>query len=65
MKMVEYLDIGFEGRPHCGLDDSRNIARILLRLIADGANVCINEKIHLKVGCDNKSKGSTQSNEVV
>lgn len=45
--MIEHLEIGFEGRPHCGIDDARNIARVLIHLIADGANVHINERIHL------------------
>ncbi|XP_066993027.2 3'-5' exoribonuclease 1 isoform X1 [Anabrus simplex] len=55
--MLEHLDIGFEGRPHCGLDDARNIARILLRLISDGASIQVNERIHL-TRCNSKSRGS-------
>lgn len=35
----------FEGNPHCGLDDSYNIARICIRLIEDGAFVDQNERI--------------------
>ncbi|XP_071448371.1 3'-5' exoribonuclease 1-like [Hetaerina americana] len=44
--MLEYLDMTFEGRPHCGLDDAKNIARILLQLAADGAPLLPNERIH-------------------
>lgn len=35
----------FEGNPHCGLDDSYNIARICIRLLEDGAFVDQNERI--------------------
>ena len=30
------LGLALEGRHHSGIDDSRNIARILQRMIADG-----------------------------
>lgn len=43
--MLEQMGMGFEGRPHCGLDDARNIARILIRMMCDGADLQINEKI--------------------
>ena len=36
-KMLELQGSKFEGRPHCGLDDARNIARIAARCVADGA----------------------------
>jgi 3'-5' exoribonuclease 1 len=45
--MLEHLELDFEGRPHCGLDDARNIARVLLRMICDGASVQVNERIRL------------------
>ncbi|XP_063231148.1 3'-5' exoribonuclease 1-like [Bacillus rossius redtenbacheri] len=45
--MLEHLQMDFEGRQHCGLDDARNIARILLRLVTDGASIQYNERIHL------------------
>ncbi|XP_047114655.1 3'-5' exoribonuclease 1-like isoform X1 [Schistocerca piceifrons] len=57
--MIDHLEIGFEGRPHCGIDDARNIARVLIHLIADGANVHINERIHLTAG-HNKMKVVTE-----
>lgn len=41
--MLKYLGLEFEGRQHSGIDDSRNIARILIRLKKDGADVVINE----------------------
>ena len=34
--MLKHLEMTFEGRQHSGLDDSRNIARILIRLMNDG-----------------------------
>jgi len=45
--MLEILGLAFEGRPHSGIDDARNIARILAQLIADGCNVYENEKLLL------------------
>lgn len=35
-KMLEYLGMKFEGRQHCGLDDTRNIARIVVQMVKDG-----------------------------
>uniref|UniRef100_T1J0Y4 3'-5' exoribonuclease 1 n=1 Tax=Strigamia maritima TaxID=126957 RepID=T1J0Y4_STRMM len=46
-QMLEFLGLAFEGRPHCGLDDARNIGRIVLHLLNDGANIRINERIDL------------------
>eukprot|EP00754_Rhynchopus_humris_P009219 Rhum_TRINITY_DN13964_c0_g1::Rhum_TRINITY_DN13964_c0_g1_i2::g.66327::m.66327/K18416/THEX1, ERI1; 3'-5' exoribonuclease 1 len=34
--MLRHQGMSFEGRQHCGLDDTRNIARILSRLLAEG-----------------------------
>lgn len=34
--MLDYLNIKLEGRHHSGIDDTRNIAKILLRIISDG-----------------------------
>ncbi|KAJ8339120.1 hypothetical protein SKAU_G00359060 [Synaphobranchus kaupii] len=44
--MLEKLGLRYEGRPHCGLDDSRNIARITLRMLQDGCQLRVNERIH-------------------
>jgi len=41
--MLTHLGFQFEGRQHSGIDDSRNIARILIQLLKDGADVFINE----------------------
>lgn len=46
--MLETLGLEFEGRPHCGLDDARNIARILLVLMDEHAPLHINERLTLK-----------------
>ena len=43
--MLEILNMDFIGRPHCGLDDAKNIARILLKMIYDGSNIQINERL--------------------
>jgi hypothetical protein len=45
--MLQQLGMDFEGRPHCGIDDARNISRILLRLAADGGRLLPNERIAL------------------
>ena len=43
--MVELIGQEFQGRAHSGLDDARNIARVLLRILKDGGRVIINEKL--------------------
>lgn len=43
--MLSRLDMDFEGQPHCGLDDAKNIARIVVRLLKDKAVIRANEKI--------------------
>uniref|UniRef100_A0A1I7ZUM2 Exonuclease domain-containing protein n=1 Tax=Steinernema glaseri TaxID=37863 RepID=A0A1I7ZUM2_9BILA len=35
----------FTGREHCGLDDSMNVARIAIRMMEDGTEFRINEKL--------------------
>jgi len=54
--MLDRLDMEFEGQPHCGLDDAKNIARIAIRLLKDKAVIRVNEKLQ-KVG-----KGVDDSN---
>ncbi|XP_055488660.1 3'-5' exoribonuclease 1 isoform X1 [Leucoraja erinacea] len=44
--MLENLGMVYEGRPHCGLDDSRNIARIAIRMLQDGCELRVNECLH-------------------
>ncbi|CAL8323367.1 unnamed protein product [Lota lota] len=44
--MLEKLGLRYEGRPHSGLDDSRNIARIALRMLKDGCQLRVNERLH-------------------
>uniref|UniRef100_A0A3Q2NT24 3'-5' exoribonuclease 1 n=1 Tax=Fundulus heteroclitus TaxID=8078 RepID=A0A3Q2NT24_FUNHE len=44
--MLEKLGMTYEGRPHCGLDDSRNIARIAIRMLQDGCQLRVNERMH-------------------
>jgi len=62
--MLEHLELNFEGRPHCGLDDARNIARVLIRMMYDGASIQVNERIHL-LALEAKSKMSSQPEQVV
>ncbi|KAA0191838.1 hypothetical protein HAZT_HAZT005231 [Hyalella azteca] len=44
-EMLTALGIEFVGRPHCGLDDARNIAAIAEVLLRDGALPRVNETI--------------------
>uniref|UniRef100_H3D565 3'-5' exoribonuclease 1 n=1 Tax=Tetraodon nigroviridis TaxID=99883 RepID=H3D565_TETNG len=44
--MLEKLGLTYNGRPHCGLDDSRNIARIAVRMLQDGCQLRVNERMH-------------------
>ncbi len=43
--MLEMMEMQFEGREHCGLDDARNIARIAEQLLRDGCSVLYNRFI--------------------
>ncbi|CAH0385065.1 unnamed protein product [Bemisia tabaci] len=51
--MLDLVGLDFEGRPHCGLDDAVNIARIFIQMIKDGAPLRYNEAIR-----QNKSPSS-------
>lgn len=44
--MLEILGLAFEGRQHCGLDDSKNIARIATNILEDGFTLNVNEKLY-------------------
>lgn len=44
--MLQKLGLKYEGRPHSGLDDSRNIARIAIRMLRDGCQLRVNERMH-------------------
>ncbi|XP_050398100.1 3'-5' exoribonuclease 1 [Patella vulgata] len=41
--MLSHLGLVFEGRQHCGMDDTRNIARIAQHLIKDGCVIHVNQ----------------------
>lgn len=43
--MLAQLNLEFEGKPHSGLDDARNIARILLALMNNSCRVTFNSII--------------------
>ncbi|XP_076372373.1 3'-5' exoribonuclease 1-like [Tachypleus tridentatus] len=43
--MLELLGLKFEGQQHCGFDDARNIARIAICMLKDGAHLKVNERI--------------------
>jgi len=44
-QMLGVLGLTFEGSPHSGVDDAKNIARILIKLLEDRAFVRVNERI--------------------
>ena len=43
--MLSSLGMRFEGRQHSGRDDTRNIARVLIRMLEDGCDVKTNEQL--------------------
>ena len=43
--MLSNLGLEHEGRLHSGEDDARNLARIVMRLIQDGAKLQFNERL--------------------
>ena len=43
--IIENLGMSFEGRPHSGIDDARNIATILVKMIRDGLEPSVNDDI--------------------
>lgn len=45
-RMLDELGLTFQGRPHCGLDDARNIAAIVVKLLQDGCVMKVNEHYH-------------------
>ncbi|CAH2292487.1 3 -5 exoribonuclease 1 [Pelobates cultripes] len=44
--MLEKLGMNYDGRLHSGLDDSKNIARIAVRMLRDGCELRVNERLH-------------------
>ncbi|TPX51828.1 hypothetical protein SeMB42_g00501 [Synchytrium endobioticum] len=64
--MLNCLGMNFEGREHSGIDDARNIARIVLRMMGDGMKVKENVELKLskrKVGRHNRVHWTKSSNE--
>jgi len=45
--MLSRMYLEFEGNPHCGLDDANNIARVVIRLLKDGAGLRVNERLDI------------------
>ncbi|EFO16618.2 exonuclease [Loa loa] len=44
-RMLTSLNMKFEGREHSGLDDSKNIAKIVIRMLGDKSELRVNEKL--------------------
>lgn len=54
--MLSCLEMEFEGRPHSGLDDAKNIARIVGCMIGDRAFLRLNQRlIHVNTDTQDKS----------
>ena len=47
--MLGLMEMQFEGREHCGLDDARNITRIAEQLLRDGCSVLYNRFIQPEI----------------
>jgi 3'-5' exoribonuclease 1 len=47
--MVQHLGLQMGGKLHCGLDDARNIAQIVIRIIQDGFWLDTNDKLPAKM----------------
>lgn len=62
--MLEMLGMTFEGQLHCGLDDAYNIARIALRLMADGCCLKINEYLNAPIVDVSSSSSAAASTSV-
>lgn len=45
--MLKHFDLTFKGREHSGLDDSRNLARVAMKMVREGAILCLNKEIDL------------------
>merc|ERR1712133_263602 len=58
--MLSRLDMEFVGSPHCGLDDAKNIARVVSRMVLDGATLKVNEMLETEV--DSNSSNEADSN---
>ena len=43
--MLSTMDMQFEGREHCGLDDAQNIVRITSQMLQDGCIIQYNRFI--------------------
>lgn len=62
--MLDMLGLTFEGAPHSGLDDAKNIARILVKLLEDRAFVRVNERIVDVDGPDTDDRGGGRLSNV-
>merc|ERR1712142_766372 len=49
VEMLFHLGLPFEGQPHSGLDDAKNIATVAMRLLQDGALLTPNEKMQKSI----------------
>jgi len=50
--MLDKLDMEFVGNPHSGLDDAKNIGRVVSRMVLDGAILKVNEMLDSSADCD-------------
>uniref|UniRef100_A0A1I7XSW6 Exonuclease domain-containing protein n=1 Tax=Heterorhabditis bacteriophora TaxID=37862 RepID=A0A1I7XSW6_HETBA len=60
--MLGHYNISFEGRTHCGLDDSINIARLCIKFMQDKIELRINQRLTM---CQDKSKDHQLDHEML
>ena len=64
-KMLSYLGLEFEGQQHCGLDDAKNIARILIKLMDDGCQAKCNDKLkHCRTAIEKRPSNRQNSEDI-
>jgi len=67
--MLDTLKLTLDGRHHSGIDDTKNIAKIMLKIINDGHKYNDYRHIHIKLEKDKKKDKKTkaiikQNNEI-
>lgn len=48
--MLKFFGFSFEGRQHSGIDDARNIAKIVIRMLEDAVHLKITDRIKFQCG---------------
>lgn len=63
--MLHFFGFQFDGRQHCGLDDARNLSRVVLRILNDNIKIECTDKTKFQCGDSNaKERHIRYSDEV-